>query len=95
MSRRALAQSLPSATGIHRTPEDFVSANGLTLCWDSFGNAADPSLILIPGMGTQMIAWDDEFCEWLAARRFRVIRFDNRDVGRSTRLDSAGMLDIA
>jgi pimeloyl-ACP methyl ester carboxylesterase len=45
-------------------------------------------------MGAQMIAWDDEFCEQLAARRFRVIRFDNRDVGKSTRLDNAGTPDI-
>jgi len=93
MSRRALAPS-PSATAIPRTPEAFVSANGLSLCWDSFGDSAHPSLILIPGMGTQMIAWDEEFCERLAARCFRVIRFDNRDVGRSTRLDSAGTPDL-
>jgi pimeloyl-ACP methyl ester carboxylesterase len=73
-----------------RTPEDFVSANGMRLCWDSFGDPADPPVILIMGMGAQMIGWDDEFCLQLAARRFRVIRFDNRDVGKSSRVDAGG-----
>jgi pimeloyl-ACP methyl ester carboxylesterase len=77
-----------------RTPEDFVAANGLTICWDSFGDPAAPPLILIMGMGAQMIAWDDEFCEQLAAAGFRVIRFDNRDAGRSTWLDHIGMPDV-
>jgi pimeloyl-ACP methyl ester carboxylesterase len=94
MNRQATSQSLSSVSGIPRTPEDFVSANGVTLCWESFGDRADPPLILIPGMGAQMIAWDDEFCDRLATRRFRVIRLDNRDVGKSTRLDSAGTPDI-
>jgi pimeloyl-ACP methyl ester carboxylesterase len=77
-----------------RTSEDFVAANGLTICWDSFGRPTDPPLILIMGMGAQMIAWDDEFCEQLAARGFRVIRFDNRDAGRSSWLGHAGVPDV-
>jgi len=52
-------------------------------------------MILIMGMGAQMIGWDDEFCEQLATRGFRVIRFDNRDVGKSTWIDRAGMPDVA
>jgi pimeloyl-ACP methyl ester carboxylesterase len=76
------------------TPEDFISANNITLCWDSFGKPADPAVILIAGMGSQMIAWDDEFCVRLAVRGFRVIRFDNRDVGKSTWLKSAGTPDM-
>lgn len=79
---------------VRRTTEDFVTANGLEICWDSFGRANDPPLILIMGMGAQMIAWDDAFCEQLAARRFRVIRFDNRDTGRSTWLSHAGIPDV-
>jgi pimeloyl-ACP methyl ester carboxylesterase len=78
---------------IRCTPQNFISSNGVTLCWDSFGDPDHPPLILIAGMASQMIAWDDEFCEQLAARRFHVIRFDNRDVGQSTWLDSAGMPD--
>jgi len=78
-----------------RTPEAFVSANGLTLCYETFGDPANPPMLLIMGMGAQMVGWDDEFCEALAARGFRVIRFDNRDAGKSTRFDHAGVPDVA
>ena len=56
----------------------------VTLCYETFGSAEAPPLLLIMGLGSQMILWDDEFCRRLAARGFFVIRFDNRDVGRST-----------
>jgi pimeloyl-ACP methyl ester carboxylesterase len=56
----------------------------IELCYETFGDAADPTALLIMGLATQMIAWPDEFCERLAARGFHVVRFDNRDVGRST-----------
>ena len=79
---------------VDRTPEDFISVRDIRLCWDSFGKPADPAVVLIPGMGSQMIAWDDEFCAQLAIRGFRVLRFDNRDVGRSTWLDQAGTPDM-
>ena len=84
----------PSNKRAGRTPEDFVAANGLSICWDSFGLPTDPPLILIMGMGAQMIAWDDEFCETLAARGFHVVRFDNRDAGRSSWLTHTGMPDV-
>jgi pimeloyl-ACP methyl ester carboxylesterase len=79
---------------IPHTPEDVVHANGISLCWDSFGDPSLPAVILIMGMGAQMIGWDDEFCMQLASRRFRVIRFDNRDVGKSTWLHRAGVPNI-
>ena len=60
--------------------------NGITLCHESFGDPSDPAALLIMGLGTQMIAWRDDFCEQLASRGFHVVRFDNRDVGRSTHL---------
>ena len=44
-------------------------------------------MLLIMGLGVQMLGWDEEFCEMLAARGFRVVRFDNRDVGRSTKIE--------
>lgn len=56
----------------------------LKLCYETFGACEAPPLLLVMGLGSQMILWDDEFCELLAAQRFWVIRFDNRDVGRST-----------
>jgi pimeloyl-ACP methyl ester carboxylesterase len=63
--------------------------NGITLCYETFGNPAAPPVLLVMGLGTQMIAWDTRFCEDLAGRGFFVVRFDNRDIGRSTRLDGA------
>ena len=57
---------------------------GITLCYESIGEESDPALLLIMGLGTQMIGWPDEFCEQLAGRGFHVVRFDNRDCGRST-----------
>ena len=59
---------------------------GITLCYERFGSEADPPLLLIMGLATQMIGWPDEFCAALAERGFQVIRFDNRDIGRSTRV---------
>lgn len=79
---------------MNRTGEKVVRANGLNLCYEAFGNPADPPLILVMGMGAQMVGWDDELCELLASRGLWVIRFDNRDVGRSTRLDRAGVPDV-
>ena len=60
---------------------------GITLCYERFGDPADPPILLIMGLGTQMIAWHEDFCEQLVERGFQVIRFDNRDVGRSTHKD--------
>jgi pimeloyl-ACP methyl ester carboxylesterase len=68
--------------------EQFVDVGGgITLCYERFGNASDPPMLLIMGLGTQMIGWPDEFCRQLAERGFHVVRFDNRDIGRSTRIN--------
>jgi pimeloyl-ACP methyl ester carboxylesterase len=58
--------------------------DGITLCYETFGAADDPPLLLVMGLGTQMVAWPEPFCRELAGRGFQVIRFDNRDIGRST-----------
>jgi pimeloyl-ACP methyl ester carboxylesterase len=71
---------------IAHSPEQFAKANGIELCYDTFGDRKDPPLLLIMGLGAQMILWDDGFCTALAARGFYVIRFDNRDIGRSTKI---------
>jgi pimeloyl-ACP methyl ester carboxylesterase len=77
------------AEKIAQSPEQFARANGIELCYDTFGDRGDPPLLLIMGLGAQMILWDERFCEQLADHGFRVIRFDNRDVGRSTILREA------
>jgi pimeloyl-ACP methyl ester carboxylesterase len=79
---------------VSRTAPERARANGIELCWDSFGDAGAPPLLLIMGLAAQMIAWPDEFCTLLAERGFRVVRFDNRDIGLSTRFDSTGVPDI-
>jgi pimeloyl-ACP methyl ester carboxylesterase len=67
--------------------EEFCDVGrGITLCYESIGEQSNPPLLLIMGLGTQMIGWPDEFCEQLAGRGFHAVRFDNRDCGRSTHL---------
>ena len=61
-------------------------ANGLTLEAETFGNPKDPAMLLIMGLGCQMIVWPDALCESLAAAGFHVIRFDNRDIGLSSKI---------
>ena len=68
---------------------DTIDANGIRICYESFGNPAGPPLLLIMGLAAQMVVWDDDFCMLLASKGYRVIRFDNRDVGEATRLDGA------
>ncbi len=65
----------------------IINANGIEVAYDEFGDRADPSIVLIMGLGTQMIAWPEDFCRGLAARGFHVVRFDNRDIGLSTKFD--------
>jgi len=67
-----------------------VKVNGIELVYDTFGDPADRPLLLIMGLGGQMITWDEEFCRQLAEEGLWVIRFDNRDVGLSTCLDQYG-----
>jgi pimeloyl-ACP methyl ester carboxylesterase len=72
----------------------IVKANGIDLAYDSFGNDEDVPILLIAGLGTQMIRWTAPFCEALAARGYRVIRFDNRDAGCSTHFPQHMHLDF-
>jgi pimeloyl-ACP methyl ester carboxylesterase len=68
--------------------EEFATVGDVELCYERFGDPSDPAVLLVMGLGTQMIAWHEDFCEMLVQRGFHVIRFDNRDCGRSTRFDS-------
>jgi len=69
-------------------------SNGIEIEYETFGSPSDPTLLLVMGLGAQMILWDDGFCRELADRGFHVVRYDNRDVGASTRLEAAGVPDI-
>jgi pimeloyl-ACP methyl ester carboxylesterase len=67
--------------------EQFCDVGGgITLCYETFGDRADPTALLIMGLGTQMLAWHEDFCGALVDRGLHVVRFDNRDIGRSTHL---------
>lgn len=79
---------------ISSRPAARVPVNGIELCYDTFGDRSSPPLLLIMGLGTQMIAWEEAFCEELAGRGYFVVRFDNRDVGLSSKLSQHGMPDV-
>jgi pimeloyl-ACP methyl ester carboxylesterase len=68
--------------------------NSLELEYDSFGDPEATPLLLVMGLSYQMIEWDDALCELIASRGFQVTRFDNRDIGLSTKLDELGPPDI-
>jgi pimeloyl-ACP methyl ester carboxylesterase len=71
--------------------ERLAPVNGIDLAYQEVGDPDAAPLMLVMGLGTQMLGWDEEFCAGLAERGFRVVRFDNRDIGHSTMLESAGV----
>jgi pimeloyl-ACP methyl ester carboxylesterase len=75
----------------------LTTAAGKIINWDDFGNESNPPLVLIQGFSAQMLGWHPEFCQRLAEAGFHVIRFDNRDVGRSEHYpnEDYGMADLA
>jgi pimeloyl-ACP methyl ester carboxylesterase len=75
----------------HQGPQ-IARANGIDICYEIFGEPGAEPMLLIMGLGAQMVLWDDEFCESLAAHGFRVIRFDNRDIGKSSMLSGGKRL---
>ena len=80
-----------SDRGDHAT----ARANDMDIAYDAFGDPRSKPLLLIMGLGFQMIVWDEEFCTQLAARGYRVIRFDNRDMGLSKKFDKAPVPNIS
>ncbi len=67
--------------------ERYAEVGAIRLCYQELGDPEGEPMLLVMGLGTQMIHWDTGFCELLAAAGYRVVRFDNRDVGRSTRIE--------
>ncbi|HKJ36874.1 MAG TPA: alpha/beta fold hydrolase, partial [Solirubrobacterales bacterium] len=68
------------------SPEQLAPVGKLMISYEEFGDTTDETIVLIMGLGMQMLGWDEEFCTALAARGFHVVRFDNRDVGLSSKL---------
>ena len=76
-------------TATETSRERFADVGGgITLCYETFGDPADPPLLLVMGLGMQLLGWDARFCSMLAERGFHVVRFDNRDAGLSTSVDA-------
>ena len=96
---------VPPTDGIPREPFARAAVGNMELCYETFGDPSDPSMMLVMGLGFQLIHWPEQFCRALAAQGFHVVRFDNRDAGCSTHLpgrrytledmadDAAGLLD--
>ena len=72
-----------------------ISANGLSIEVDDQGPAGGQPLLMIMGLGMQLVAWPDELVQALVSRGFRVIRFDNRDIGLSQHFDALGVPNLA
>jgi pimeloyl-ACP methyl ester carboxylesterase len=81
-------------TEIPYSGEKIAKVGKLEIAYDTFGNPSSPPMLLIMGLGAQMIRWDEEFCNVIAAQGHWVIRFDNRDAGLSTKFDEAGVPDV-
>ncbi|MCG6912173.1 MAG: alpha/beta fold hydrolase [Deltaproteobacteria bacterium] len=64
-----------------------VNANGIRIEYETFGDPSSPALLLIIGLGCQLIHWQDEFCRQIADSGYHVIRYDNRDKGLSTKIE--------
>jgi pimeloyl-ACP methyl ester carboxylesterase len=85
-------------TFVHAAPlhqHGNVQANGVTIAYESYGPKNGETIILIGGTAMQLIDWNPVFCKDLVAHGYRVIAFDNRDIGLSTKFDSAGEPDFA
>lgn len=74
---------------------NFVETHGMHLCWQAFGNVRNAPLLLLPGLGTQMLRWTPAFCQSLADHGFYVLRIDLRDSGLSTHLHDAPVPSFA
>lgn len=72
----------------------LLAANGMEIAYETFGNPGDPPMLLVMGLGEQLISWDEEVCERFSDSGHFVIRYDNRDIGLSTKLERVPPPDI-
>lgn len=89
---------MPPRDEVIHSNVERAEVNGVELAYDTFGDPAQPPILLIMGLGGQMISWHEDFCSRLAGRGFYVIRYDSRDAGLSTRMSGApdvlGMIEM-
>ncbi len=79
----------------HPSRTSPVGEGDIAIAYETFGDAADPPVLLIMGLGAQLLSWREEFCQQLADRGLFVVRYDNRDVGLSTHLHHVPLPDLA
>lgn len=80
---------------VSHSEEAFAKTKDIEIVYDTFGDQGSPPMLLIMGIGGQLISWDEELCEKLATQGYLVIRYDNRDIGLSTKFDDAGVPDLS
>ena len=71
-----------------------AQTNGIELEYETFGDSSKPTILLVMGLGIQLLGWDERFCNMLADRGFHVVRFDNRDVGLSSKIEDGGTPNV-
>src|SRR5262249_20448071 len=87
--------ALTTVTAALASERGQVRANGMTIAFESFGSPDRETVLLVAGTGMQLTGWPIQLCEELVSRGYRVVIYDNRDIGLSTRLDAAGKPDFA
>lgn len=90
-----IREAMPVVPSSDHQPPQLAHVNGIDICYEIFGDANAEPMVLIMGLGAQMIHWDDDFCRQLAGRGFRVVRFDNRDIGKSSKMTGGKRLTAA
>jgi pimeloyl-ACP methyl ester carboxylesterase len=81
-------------TKVLHSGEKTAKVGDIEIVYDTFGDSSNPPMLLVMGLGAQMVRWDEAFCQYIAAQGRWVIRFDNRDVGLSTKFDDAGVPNV-
>ena len=95
---KAVASVLIKVSPIRKNMSENIASNvgpeKIDIAYDRIGDPHSPCVLLIMGVGAQLVAWPDGFCAALVERSLQVIRFDNRDVGRSSHLSHAPVPDL-
>src|SRR5689334_11136562 len=96
MKRIAVLILICAAIALGSPPDKTgqVKANGMTIAYESFGAADHDTVLLIAGSAMQLTGWPVELCNELVNRGYRVVIYDNRDIGLSTKFDDAGVPDF-